>query len=80
MSEKPSLHFETPQFSYDELEARLRDFQPDSDRFSHDVPSIISVQEGIRAGRMGAPELKEISRQVWLSSIGPSVQKFLDRY
>ena len=27
-----------------------------------------------------APELKEISRQVWLNSIGPSIQRFLDRY
>jgi tRNA(adenine34) deaminase len=199
MSERPSLHFETPKFSYDELEAQLRDFQPVPDRYPHDVPSIISVEEGIRAGRMGnvavggcllhhdevihrdvskalspyhrtdlhvemvllnqledqlcddatpmmrdytlftsqepcpmclaricfnqvgktyyvyrdgsspeagamtnwerlppgfrglgsrlvieeaqcAPELKEMSRQVWLNSIGPSVQKFLDRY
>lgn len=27
-----------------------------------------------------APALKEISRQVWLNSIGPAVQQFLDRY
>ena len=27
-----------------------------------------------------APELKEISRQVWLNSIGPAVGEFLDRY
>ena len=27
-----------------------------------------------------APELKEISRQVWLNSIGPAVDEFLDRY
>jgi len=38
MSEKPSLHFETPKFSYDELEAQLRDFQPDPDRYPHDAP------------------------------------------
>jgi tRNA(adenine34) deaminase len=27
-----------------------------------------------------APELKELSKQVWLNSIGPGVQAFLDRY
>ncbi len=27
-----------------------------------------------------APVLKELSRQVWLNSIGPGVQAFLDRY
>lgn len=27
-----------------------------------------------------APALKEISRQVWLNSIGNSIQQFLDRY
>jgi tRNA(adenine34) deaminase len=27
-----------------------------------------------------APELKELSRQIWLNSIGPGVQSFLDRY
>lgn len=26
------------------------------------------------------PELKEISRQVWLNSIGPAINEFLDRY
>ena len=27
-----------------------------------------------------APELKEISRQVWLNSIGPAIHQFLARY
>ncbi len=27
-----------------------------------------------------SPVLKEISRQVWLNSIGPAVDSFLDRY
>ena len=27
-----------------------------------------------------SPELKEMSKQVWLNSIGPGVQAFLDRY
>ena len=59
MSEKPSLNFETAKFTYDELEAQLRDFQPDPGRYPHDVPSIISVEEGIRAGRMGHEDLPD---------------------
>ena len=27
-----------------------------------------------------APELKELSRQVWVTSIGPAVEQFLGRY
>ena len=199
MKEKPSLNFETPKYTYDELETQLQAYKANSDRYPHDVPSIISIAQGIRAGRLGnvavggcllkrddvilediskalapyhrtdlhvemvllnvledrlcddptprmrdytlftsqepcpmclaricfnqvgktyyvyrdgsspeagamtnwerlppgfrglgsrlvieeaqcAPELKEISRQVWLNSIGPSVQQFLDRY
>jgi hypothetical protein len=53
MDEKPSLNFEKPLFSYDELEQQLRGYQPDPDRYPHDVPSMISIEEGIRAGRMG---------------------------
>ena len=53
MDEKPSLNFETPKWSYDELEQQLRDYKPDPDRFPHDAASIISIEEGIRAGRMG---------------------------
>jgi hypothetical protein len=26
------------------------------------------------------PELKELSRQVWVSSIAPAIQQFRDRY
>ena len=32
------------------------------------------------AALLRAPELKEISRQVWLNSIGPALDSFLDRY
>ena len=53
MSEKPSLDFEKPKFTYDELAQQLRDYQPQPDKFPHDSPSIISIAEGIRAGRMG---------------------------
>ena len=53
MSETPSLHFEKPKFNYDELESQLSAYQPDPDRYPHDAPSIISIEEGIRAGRMG---------------------------
>ena len=52
-AEKPSLNFETPKCNYDELEQQLKDFLPDPDRYPHDVPSVISIAEAIRAGRMG---------------------------
>lgn len=53
MSEKPSLQFAKPDFSYDELEAQLKAYTPDPEHYAHDIPSIISIEEGIRAGRMG---------------------------
>ena len=53
MSEKPSLDFATPAYSYDELEAQLAAYVPDPTTYPHDEPAIISIQEGIRAGRMG---------------------------
>ena len=53
MSEKPSLDFATPEYTYDELEAQLAAYTPDPDAYPHDVPAIISIEEGIRAGRMG---------------------------
>lgn len=51
--EAPSLEFETPKYSYDELAAQLRAYTPDPEKFPHDIPSIISIEEGIRAGRAG---------------------------
>ncbi|MFD2160360.1 hypothetical protein ACFSW8_15765 [Rubritalea tangerina] len=51
--EKPSLNFETPKFSYDELAQQLVDYTPDTERYPHDEASVVSVVEGIRAGRIG---------------------------
>ena len=53
MSETASIDFEKPKHNYDELEAQLRAYQPDPDRYPHDDPSIVSIEEAIRAGRMG---------------------------
>lgn len=53
MTEQPSLDFAQPDYSYDELAEQLRGYAPDSDRFPHDIPSVICVEQGIRAGRMG---------------------------
>ncbi len=53
MDEKPSLHFEQPKYTYHELELQLHAYQPDPNKYPHDIPSIISIQQGIRAGRMG---------------------------
>jgi tRNA(adenine34) deaminase len=52
-NEAPSLHFETPKYTYGELEAQLKAYSPDPAKFPHDLPSIISIAEGIRAGRAG---------------------------
>ena len=53
MSEKPSLDFAKPDYNYDELEAQLKSYKPNPEKYPHDIPSIISVEEAIRAGRMG---------------------------
>jgi tRNA(adenine34) deaminase len=53
MAETPSLEFETPASSYNELEEQFRDYVPQPDAYRHDVPSIISIEEAIRAGRAG---------------------------
>ena len=53
MSEKPSLNFAKPEYGYEELEAQLEAYTPDPETYPHDIPSIISIEEGIRAGRMG---------------------------
>ena len=53
MSEKPSLDFEKPKFGYDELAGQLEAYEPDHDTYPHDGPSVISIAQGIRAGRMG---------------------------
>lgn len=53
MSEKPSLNFATPDYGYDELKAQLKAYKPDPEKYPHDIPSIVSIEQGIRAGRLG---------------------------
>lgn len=55
---------------------------------SGDTTSFDSLPPGFRglgerlviAEARCAPELKELSRQIWLTSIAPNIQAFLDRY
>lgn len=53
MSEKPSLNFDTPKFTADELEEQLGAYEPETAQYPHDHPSIGSVRQGVHAGRMG---------------------------
>ena len=53
MAEEASLEFAEAEFTYDELADQLAIYTPDPDTYPHDVPSMISIAEGIRAGRMG---------------------------
>ncbi len=53
MSDKPEIHFATPEYTYDELEAQLKAYTPQPEKYPHDIPSIISIEEAIRAGRIG---------------------------
>jgi hypothetical protein len=53
MTEEASLEFAEAEFTYDELADQLAGYTPDTDIYPHDVPSMISIAEGIRAGRMG---------------------------
>lgn len=53
MTEKLSLSFAKPAYNYDELEAQLKACTPNPEKYPHDIPSSISVEEAIRAGRMG---------------------------
>jgi tRNA(Arg) A34 adenosine deaminase TadA len=52
--EKPKIHFAEPKYSYDELEQQLNEYEKNSKGFIHDIPSIISIRQGIRAGRNGS--------------------------
>lgn len=54
MSDKPSIKFDTPKFSYEELEEQLDEYEKNPQGFKHDGPSIISIRQGIRAGRNGS--------------------------
>lgn len=51
---KPVIHFDTPEYSYEELEAQLAAYEKTPAGFKHDGPSIISIRQGIRAGRHGS--------------------------
>jgi tRNA(adenine34) deaminase len=53
-NEKPVLKFESPKYNYKELENQLNNYEQNSMEFPHDEPSIISIRQGIRAGRFGS--------------------------
>lgn len=53
-SKKPVLSFENPKYNYDELEKQLNEYEKNPKGFLHDGPSIISIRQGIRAGRAGS--------------------------
>lgn len=52
MAEEASLEFAEPEFTYDELAVKLAVYEPDQ-AYPHDAPAMISIAEGIRAGRLG---------------------------
>jgi len=52
--EKPKIHFAEPKYSCDELEQQLNEYEKNGKGFIHDIPSIISIRQGIRAGRNGS--------------------------
>ena len=52
-SEKPSLDFAKPAYNYDELAAQLKAYTPKPEKYAHDIPSIICIEEAIIAGRLG---------------------------
>ena len=49
MSDKPVINLATPDYNYDELEAQLKAYMPQPEKYPHDIPSIISIEEAIRA-------------------------------
>lgn len=53
ITEAPSLHFEKPKWTYDEIATQLAEYEPNPEIYPHDTPSMISVLEGIRSGRLG---------------------------
>lgn len=53
MTEAASLEFAQPDYNYDELEIQLKAYVPDLAEYPHDLPAVISIEEGIRAGRLG---------------------------
>ena len=51
--EKPSLVFQKPDFSYEELEQQLLEYVQNPEGYKHDGPSVLSIREAIKAGRLG---------------------------
>lgn len=54
MDKKPKIEFEKPSFNYKELEQQLSEYEANPKGYKHDDPSIISIRQGIRAGRAGS--------------------------
>lgn len=52
MTEKANLNFAEPEFTYDELDARLKAYEPDP-QYKHEHEAIICLEEAVRSGRMG---------------------------
>ena len=52
--EKPKITFDTPALTYDQLESQLEAYERNPEGYKHDEPSIISIRQGIRAGRAGS--------------------------
>jgi tRNA(Arg) A34 adenosine deaminase TadA len=51
---KPEIHFPKPEHDYDQLELMLNAYEANPKGYPHDEGSIISIREGIRAGRNGS--------------------------
>ena len=52
MAEEANLNFAKPEFTYDELEAKLKAYTPDP-KYKHEREAIICLEESIRSGRIG---------------------------
>ena len=52
MTEDANLNFAKPEFTYDELEAKLSAYTP-KPGYAHEQEATICLEESIRAGRMG---------------------------
>ena len=53
MTEKASISFQKPNFSYKELEEQLLAYVQNPEDYKHDGPSVLSIREAIKAGRAG---------------------------
>ncbi|MEP3046623.1 MAG: hypothetical protein ABJL55_01075 [Roseibium sp.] len=52
MTEEANLNFAKPEFTYDELETKLKAHVPDR-KYKHEREAIVCLEESIRSGRMG---------------------------